>query len=258
MKRNGLNGQVTQNELNVLLREVLSSYKTEVLEGGKLHHLFAKDFLNSHHHTDRRDTKGMNEHRKNLGILESILATREDLLRLFSVEDKPDSGKLESLLHLYYTTNPPPRGQAALASESDGELPPRPLSLGCSLNDDQMSLIAHCVNEARLFEEVVDIPMLRSLLEGKLSTPLHSRNNRLLAFFFDQLCQHRLILSRWQHLLEQAGSILGSNDGRPLRHAQLSNALTRAKSNPNSMQERIRHYVRQVLRKGENTNRGNK
>lgn len=258
MKRNGLYGQVTRNELNTLLQEALSSYKAEVLEGGKLYHLFAKDFLNSHHHTDHRDAKGMNEHRKNLGILESILTTREDLLRQFSAEEKPDSDKLESLLHLYYTTNPPPRGQGILSSKSDGELPPRPLSLGCSLNDDQMSLIAHCVNEARLFEEVVDVPMLRSLLEGRLSTPLHSRNNRLLAFFFDQLCQHRLILSRWQHLLEQVGSILGSKDGIPLKHAQLSNALTHAKSNPNSMQEKIRHYVHQVIRKGVNTSMGNK
>ena len=249
---------MARNELDGLLREVLSSYKTEVLVGGKLHNLFAKDFLNSNHHTDRQDAKGLNEHRKNLGILDGLLTTREDLLRQFSMEDDPDRGKLECLLHIYYTTTPPPRGQVVLTSKNGGEIPSRQLSLGCSLNDDQMSLIAHCVNEARLFEEVVNVPMLRSLLEGRLSVPIHSKNNRLLSFFFDQLCQHRLILSRWQHLLGQAGSILGPKDGRPLRHEQFSNALTHAKSNPNSMQEKIRHYVRQVLPKGENTNTDNK
>ena len=236
----------------------MDKYRTEVLTGRKLYRLFVTDFLNSHYHTDRRDAAGLNEHRKNLGILKGILFSRKDLIMRFSEAVIPDDALLKDLLHLYYTTEAPPPEQEARTTMPNITVQNNSLSLGCCLDDDQMSLIAHCVNEARLFEEVVDVPMLRSLLEGRLSVPLHSRNNRLLAFFFDQLCQHRLILSRWQHLLEQAGSIFGSKDGTPLRHAQLSNALTHAKSNPNSMQERIRHYVRQVLRKGENTNMDNK
>ena len=97
-----------------------------------------------------------------------------------------------------------------------------------------------------MFVEVLDASILRSLLEGKLVVPLRSRNNRMLAYLFDQLCRHGLILSRWQNLLEQAGSILGPKGNKPLRHDQLSNALTHARNTPNSMQKKIRDCVQQV------------
>ena len=89
-------------------------YQSEVATGRKLYKLFALDFLNSHHHTDRRDAAGLNEHRKNLGILKGILFTRKDLLVRFSEMGMPDDALLQDLLHLYYTTEAPPRGKKRL------------------------------------------------------------------------------------------------------------------------------------------------
>lgn len=204
------------------------------------------DFLNSHHHTDRRDAAGLNEHRKNLGILKGILSSREDLLVRFSTFDTPDDVVLKDLLHLYYTTEaPPPRQDSAVAMSSTAKQN-HSLSLGCCLDDDQLSLIADCANEARVFVEVLDASTLRSLLEGKLTVPLTSRNNRMLAYLFDQLCRHGLILPRWQNLLERAGSIRGPKGNNPLKHEQFSNALTHARNTPNSMQKKIRECVQKV------------
>ena len=171
-------------------------YQSEVATGRKLYKLFALDFLNSHHHTDRRDAAGLNEHRKNLGILKGILFTRKDLLVRFSEMGMPDDALLQDLLHLYYTTEAPPPGQEAAAAVSSAAKQNRSLSLGCCLDDDQLSLIADCANEARVFVEVLDASILRSLLEGRLTVPLTSRNNRTLAYLFDQLSQHGLILPR--------------------------------------------------------------
>lgn len=221
-------------------------YQSEVATGRKLYKQFALDFLNSHHHTDRRDAAGLNEHRKNLGILKGILFTRKDLLVRFSEMGMPDDALLQDLLHLYYTTEAPPPGQEAAAAVSSAAKQNRSLSLGCCLDDDQLSLIADCANEARVFVEVLDASILRSLLEGRLTVPLTSRNNRTLAYLFDQLSQHGLILPRWQNLLEQAGSILSPKGNKPLKHEQFSNALTHARSTPNSMQKKIRDCVQQV------------
>ena len=234
-----------QSDLNSLLREAVTMYKSEVVTGGKLYKLFAEDFLNSHHHTDRRDAAGLNEHRKNLGILKGILFTRKDLLVQFSEVGTPDDATLKDLLHLYYTTEAPP-GQEAGAAVSIPSKQNHSLSLGCCLDNYQLSLIADCANEARVFVEVLDASILRSLLDGKLLVPLRSRNNRMLAYFFDQLCRHGLILPRWQNLLEQAGSILGPKGNKPLRHEQFSNALTHAKNTPNSMQKKIRECIQKV------------
>ncbi len=234
-----------QSDLNSLLREAVTMYKSEVVTGGKLYKLFAEDFLNSHHHTDRRDAAGLNEHRKNLGILKGILFTRKDLLVQFSEVGTPDDATLKDLLHLYYTTEAPP-GQEAGAAVSIPSKQNHSLSLGCCLDNDQLSLIADCANEARVFVEVLDASILRSLLDGKLLVPLRSRNNRMLAYLFDQLCRHGLILPRWQNLLEQAGSILGPKGNKPLRHEQFSNALTHARNTPNSMQKKIRECIQKV------------
>ena len=173
------------------------------------------DFLNSHHHTDRRDAAGLNEHRKNLGILKEILFTRKDLLERFSEVNMPDDDLMKDLLHLYYTTEAPPPGRETGAAMTSATHPNHSLSLGCCLDDAQLSLIADCANEARVFVET-------------------------------QLCRHGFILPRWQNLLEQAGSILGPKGNKPLRHEQFSNALTHARNTPNSMQKKIRECVQQV------------
>ena len=228
------------------------------MTGRKLYKLFAEDFLNSHHYTDRRDAAGLNEHRKNLGILKGILFTRKDLLVRFSEADTPDDDLMKDLLHLYYTTEVPPPGKETGAAVSTPSKQNHSLSLGCCLDDDQLSLIADCANEARVFVEVLDASILRSLLEGKLTVPLTSRNNRMLAYLFDQLCRHGFILPRWQSLLEQAGSICGPKGNKPLRHDQFSNALTHARNSPNSMQKKIRDCVQQIQKQFSNDGTANK
>ena len=122
----------------------MTMYKSEVVSGKKLYKLFAMDFMNSHHHTDRLDAAGLNEHRKNLGILRGILFTRKDLLVRFSETGKPDDGLMKDLLHLYYTTEAPPPGRETGAAMTSATHPNHSLSLGCCLDDAQLSLIADC------------------------------------------------------------------------------------------------------------------
>lgn len=223
-----------RDELFALLKEASFTYRKEVIGESKLYELYVEDFLNGHYYSDHRDAAGKNRHRKNIGILRGILTKRKDLVELFFSNILFAPNRMDELLRLFNTT----KASSGLKEEPDK---PRPetnlpaLSLGSFLNDNQLSLIAHCANEAQLFTTPVNAGILRSLLEGTLHQPLKSANNRLVAFFFDRLCHHRLILGRWEHLLEQAGSILGSKDGRPLKHGQYSSALSLAKSNPNSM-----------------------
>lgn len=243
-------------DLYVLIRKAASLYQKEVLDYGKLYPLFVKDFLNGHRYTDYRNAARKNEHCKNIGILEGILSSRKDLVERFFQSDAPTDKWEDELLRLYYTTDASTSHAYLDANYSESH--PVSLSLGCCLEDDQMSLVAHCVNEAHLFQTAITTETLHLLLEGRLTVPLVSSNNRLVAYFFDQLCHHRLITGHWQYLLEQAGSILGSKDKRPLKHGQYSNALSLAKSNPNSFQEKIKQCIRQVKILIENSRTDNK
>ena len=233
------------------------AYKVIILYQLYMPSYFLGTFTEYPYYSDHRDAAGKNRHRKNIGILRGILTKRKDLVELFFSNILFAPNRMDELLRLFNTT----KASSGLKEEPDK---PRPetnlpaLSLGSFLNDNQLSLIAHCANEAQLFTTPVNAGILRSLLEGTLHQPLKSANNRLVAFFFDRLCHHRLILGRWEHLLEQAGSILGSKDGRPLKHGQYSSALSLAKSNPNSMQEVISQCVQAVREMTERNTTDNK
>lgn len=243
------------SDLYALIEEATSQYRKEVLEYGKLYPLFVRDFLNSHHYTDYQDAIRKNEHRKNIGVVEGLLSSRRDLVEKFFQSGLPVNEWKDEILKLYYTTFVP---ACPVPPSTDSPIPVKSFSLGCCLESEQMSLIAQCVNEAHLFSTTITVETLHLLFAGRLSAPLISANNRLVAYFFDQLCHYRLITGHWQYLLEQAGSILGSRNRHPLKHGQYSNALSLAKSNPNCFQEKIKQCVRHVKFLVENSSTANK
>lgn len=138
-----------RNELFALLKEASFTYRKEVLDEGKLYELYAKDFLNGHYYSDHRDAAGKNGHRKNIGILRGLLMKRKDLVEQFFSNVLFAPNLMNELLCLFNTTK-------ASSGLKKGLDKPRPetnlpsLSLGSFLNDNQLSLIAHCANEAQL------------------------------------------------------------------------------------------------------------
>jgi hypothetical protein len=68
-----------------------------------------------------------------------------------------------------------------------------------SLNDQQINSLVDCVNEVRMFKGgEVTFEQLKSIFDCQPIAPLRSSNNRLLAFFFDQLSNHSYITEKWQ------------------------------------------------------------
>ena len=113
------------------------------------------------------------------------------------------------------------------------------LNLCSCLDNDDLSILARCCNEAQIFSEVINTNDLLSLLDGKLSMPLHSRNNRLVAFFFDQLSIYNLIIRNWQNVLAHQRSIVSSTGKDTLTQKSLSSALYSIVDLEMSAQEKI-------------------
>ena len=145
-----------RDELFALLKEASFTYRKEVIGESKLYELYVEDFLNGHYYSDHRDAAGKNRHRKNIGILRGILTKRKDLVELFFSNILFAPNRMDELLRLFNTT----KASSGLKEEPDK---PRPetnlpaLSLGSFLNDNQLSLIAHCANEAQLFLSLIHI-----------------------------------------------------------------------------------------------------
>ena len=79
--------------------------------------------------------------------------------------------------------------------------------------------------DSSLLEMLREASELHSLFDGTLEFPHRSRNNRLVAFFFDQLSIFSLIIRNWQNVIAKQKCILSSKNDVPLTQKALSSAL---------------------------------
>ena len=193
-----------------LLHEAYDLYQVEVVNQGKLYQRYADDFVYSHEFHDAIDAWSKNE-------------------------SEVSETELREMLTLFNTTLPSSNTFVArkkVRETSD-------LNLCSCLDNDDLSILARCCNEAQIFSEVINTNDLLSLLDGKLSMPLHSRNNRLVAFFFDQLSIYNLIIRNWQNVLAHQRSIVSSTGKDTLTQKSLSSALYSIVDLEMSAQEKI-------------------
>lgn len=95
-----------------------------------------------------------------------------------------------------------------------------------SLNDRQIELLVDCVNEVRMFKDgEVTFEQLKSIFDCRPITPLRSSNNRLLAFFFDQLSNHLYITEKWQSAIYKNNLFLSPKKVAFINQTDISTAV---------------------------------
>lgn len=95
-----------------------------------------------------------------------------------------------------------------------------------SLNDQQIESLVDCVNEVRMFKDAeVTFEQLKSIFDCHPITPLRSSNNRLLAFFFDQLSNHSYITEKWQSVIYKNDLFLSPQKDSSVNQTDISTAV---------------------------------
>lgn len=95
-----------------------------------------------------------------------------------------------------------------------------------SLNDQQIESLVDCVNEVRMFKGgEVTFEQLKSIFDCQPITPLRSSNNRLLAFFFDQLSNHSYITEKWQSAIYKNNLFLSPQKDSFVNQTDISTAV---------------------------------
>lgn len=100
------------------------------------------------------------------------------------------------------------------------------------LNAEQIKAIVPYLNLAGLFENPIDEPTLMNLFNGSLESPLKLNNNRLLAYFFNELKEKKMITKNWQTAAERTNSFLSSS-GKAIVKTDLAQALKESNCNGN-------------------------
>lgn len=230
----------------MLYKAAYELYQSEIIEGHKLYNRYVNDFLNSHVYTDYVDAARMNEHKKNFHIMEELLTVRKDLiLRYFSKEKMCVSDYL--IMHQEFNTTQLPFDSDASSTvcSFSASIPYKP-DFQCSFNSKQIKLITHSMNAVHLFSPDVSETQVKALFACCLEYPLKSACNRRVAFFFDALCGHKLISSRWQHAIDKNGLILSSTKNVLLNNCKLSTALNEAKQNGGCIYRTIELIVLEI------------
>lgn len=239
----------------MLYKTAYELYQSEVMKGRKLYNRYVSDFLNSHMYTDRVDVAGMNEHKKNFCILEELLTLRKDLVQKYFTKEKLCDTDYLRMHEEFNTTQLSPNSELPIAS---GSLPvaftSRP-NFQCYFNPIQIRLLMQSVNKAHLFSSDVTEVEVKGLFACCLERPLKSACNRRVAFFFDSLCEHKLISTRWQQVIDKNELILSSAGKNVLlNNSKLSTALNEAKQNDGCAYRAIDLMVLEIAESREYSN----
>lgn len=221
-------------------------YQSEVIGDRKLYNRYVNDFLNSHTYTDRADARGMNEHKKNFHIMEELLIVRKDLVQKYFTIEKLYYADYLIMHQEFNTTQQSPSFEVSTAAAPLLVTFTSKPDFQCNFNLAQIRLIVHSANEAHLFSHYVSEAEIKALFICRLEHPLKSACNRRVAFFFDALCEHKLITARWQHVIDKNGLILSSAKNVLLNSSKLSTALNEAKQNYGCVYRAIKLRVQEI------------
>ena len=149
--------------------------------------------------------------------------------------------------HEFNTTPPSPNSKVSIVSSSLPVAFNSKLDFQCCFNFAQIRLITHSANETHLFSPNVSEAEIKALFDCCLEHPLKSACNRRVAFFFDALCEHKLITTRWQHVIDKNGLILSSAKNALLNSSKLSTALNEAKQNGGCVYRTIELHMQKLI-----------
>lgn len=117
-----------------------------------------------------------------------------------------------------------------------------------NLTDEQVALLVDCANEVRLFKgDTLTFEQMKSVLDCRPLAMLRPTNNRLLAFFFDQLSNRNHITEKWQAVIARYQLFLSSQKNTPLNQSDISTAVNNVRDMAISGKyARIEHCIRNL------------
>lgn len=178
--------------------------------------------------------------------MEELLTAREDLVQKYFMKEKFCDSDYLSMHQEFNTTQRPSIPETYRTSGLLSNVFISKPNFQCCFNSVQINLITHSINEAHLFSIEVSEKEANDLFFCCLKHPLKSACNRRVAFFFDALCEYKLISARWQHVIEKNELIQSSAKDVFLNGSKLSTALNEAKQNSGCVYKTIKLWVQKI------------
>jgi len=117
-----------------------------------------------------------------------------------------------------------------------------------NFDKQQIEILTRCINEARIFTELVSADTVSRIFKCKLNKPLRVKNNRRLAYFFASLDDRSLITHHWQSVCDANQLFLSSLKGNVLKKTDLSTATNECRDFPLKDSAIIDKYIKELKR----------
>lgn len=125
-----------------------------------------------------------------------------------------------------------------------------PQDFESNFNERQIEILAQCVNELKLFKQLVSAELMHDIFLCKLKEPLRigKNKNKLLAYLLSSLDNHSLITREWQSVCAKNGLFLSSGKGVVMQQGNFSSAVAQNNDFPPKDSHIIDNYIKQLKR----------
>ena len=215
-------------------------YQKSVRFGQKKYHRYVADVLSFSVPIASHDRKDWQVHSMNISRLFELLDYRIDLVRKYFTKEEFTEEDFESMMHEFMHLEKPYIDDEERYEEMQAETGAfasvftEQVYIG-KLNSKQLSFITSFVNRIKLFTKDVTMMEMHKFFHCNLhETELEPRDLIDFAMFMDAMRSYKLIVNKWQTLIEEHCMVLTSK-GTYLKRSQLSSAIN---SNKNKYEEK--------------------
>lgn len=237
------------NSLYMLHRKAYLKYREEVATGKKIYQRYATDFCNENifiYNGNGKITEGqLNKRNKNYNIVQELLFDRSDLVDKYFTQPHFSVEDFEKLHEEFNTTTILVINKSEESGKGEQPKPIIKKTFESLLDEEDLEVLAECINEVRLFNIPVTPELLKKLFACELDTPLQTNNNKLLAHFFSMLNYRNLITPNWQAVCG-ANKLFLSPNGKILTQVNLSSANAQANEIAPKGAETIGKYIKHL------------
>ncbi len=213
--------------------ELMTMYKTAVIEHHVQYQRFAEDFINSRKFHDSYEAWEKNQHQVILGRITTLLKY-ESMVRQFAVKTL-DRDNFEACMNNLML-------KAQISSSGK-------LNYQCHFSPSVISVITREVNAIPLFKHEVSETDMELLFNecSPVSTPKFiAHNNQVLAYFFYQMDMNGLIGRNYQMVTGATRLIGSSRHGSPLSAHHIARALEDINDKVHPIKNKIIEAVKRI------------
>ncbi|GEM_PF-5553103 len=244
----------------ILYRRAYKIYQKEIIKNGLSYKFYLTVFREGNKYIKSRGHNTLNEYNRNFCTVNYFLRNHKEVISTYFSRNKfsfEDFKKMK--LELYASSRLPKEKVVGTIDEfkekNQSEIPGTLITETAAVTENknpfehnfkdwQFDILKECINEVQIFKSSVSVEETKAIFDCKSQNNLRSRNNCVLAHFFQQLAKYGYITINWQSVIANNRLLKAPQKNDFLNAGDLSSANEKViKALPEKI---IKEYIKQL------------